>query len=525
MVTLLLKLSLQWGLALLSLAAPRGLGSQRRRRLSHLLLLPLEFGLAVGLTLGLAAPLKAQPAPDASLNNQATYSYSVDNSGRTWTGYGAVSLGRSLIDPFGTLLGCGGAPLPNYQGFTLALYNPLPGDATQSELGSLVSLTPTELPDIPGNGVPSGLAPNTTNANLYSLSSQGTYNFLLDAAQGQVDVGRTYLLVVNPPVGTPYVQRRVKLQILSNGGGVITYRATSLDGQPITATGATQIDQQTVQVNNAAQAGLQLSALNLVTTLCNARQLQLTKSGDRAVAQPGDTVIYRVLVRNQTDISLQNFTFTDTLPLGFRLVAGSARAALADQTYPVQVNQSGSTVEFQVDAAAVLPVGEALSVVYAAQLTPDAIRGTGRNSALVTARRSDTGGLLRDGPATHRLRIDPGLLSDCGTLIGRVFEDLNFDGEQQNGEPGIPYAVIFLDDGNRITTDERGIFSLANVLPGYRSGTLDPLSIPGYELAPNQVFIERNSTSRLVHLAPGGMVRMNFGVMAQSQAEGSENEL
>ncbi|MGB3199457.1 MAG: hypothetical protein WBA99_01055 [Nodosilinea sp.] len=518
MVTHILKLLRKGGLTLFYQAQQGSLMARSpHRRWFRRGLIGL---LGLGLVLGLAAPLTAQTEPN--LDNQVTYSYSDGSGGFTWTGYGSVSLGVTLIDPFGTLLGCGGAPLPNYLGFTMGLYNPLPGDATQSELGTLVALTPTELPDNPGNGVPAGLAPNVANANPYNLSTQGTYNFLLDPARGQVDVGRTYLLVVTPPPGTPYVQRRIKLQILRNSGGVIAYRATSLDGQPIAASGATQVEQQTLQINDAAQTGLQLSALNLATTLCNARQLQLTKSGDRAVAQPGDTVIYRVLVRNQTDTPLQDLTFTDTLPLGFRLVAGSARAALAQQTYPVQVNQSGSTVEFQVDGAVSLPIGEALSLVYAAQLTPDAIRGTGQNSALVAARRSDTGALLRDGPASHRLRIDPGLLSDCGTLIGRVFEDRNFDGEQQAEEPGLPYAVIFLDDGNRITTDERGIFSLANVLPGYRSGTLDPLSIPGYELAPNRVFIERNSASRLVHLAPGGMVRMNFGVMPQ--AGGGNND-
>jgi hypothetical protein len=172
----------------------------------------------------------------------------------------------------------------------------------------------------------------------------------------------------------------------------------------------------------------------------------------------------------------------------------------------------------------VLQGGEALKLVYAVQLTPDAVRGTGRNSVIATAYRSDMNYRLREGPASHRLRVDSGLLSDCGTLIGRVFEDRNFDGEQQSGEPGIANAVIFLDDGNRITTDERGLFSLANVLPGYRSGTLDPLSIPGYELAPNRQFIEGNSASRLVHLAPGAMVRMNFGVMPTSSPGGGGND-
>jgi hypothetical protein len=113
---------------------------------------------------------------------------------------------------------------------------------------------------------------------------------------------------------------------------------------------------------------------------------------------------------------------------------------------------------------------------------------------------------------SYQLAIRQGLLRDTGTLIGRVFIDKNFDGEQQPNEPGVPNAVVFLDDGNRITTDANGLFSVQSVAAGYRTGVLDLGSLPGYTLAPNLYFSERNSRSRLVKLAPGGMVRMNFAV-------------
>ncbi|MGB3695484.1 MAG: hypothetical protein WA999_22465, partial [Spirulinaceae cyanobacterium] len=115
--------------------------------------------------------------------------------------------------------------------------------------------------------------------------------------------------------------------------------------------------------------------------------------------------------------------------------------------------------------------------------------------------------------------VDPGILADCGTLIGRVFVDKNFDGEQQNNEPGVPNAVIMLEDGNRITTDADGLFSVASVHAGYHAGTLDFTSLPGYTIAPNIKFSERNSQSRLVRLAPGGMARMNFAVTPTFQEE------
>ncbi len=69
-----------------------------------------------------------------------------------------------------------------------------------------------------------------------------------------------------------------------------------------------------------------------------------------------------------------------------------------------------------------------------------------------------------------------------------------------------------MENGNRITTDPNGLFSVANVLPGNHTGALDLSSLPGYTLAPNRKFKERNSQSRLVRLQPGGLVRMNFAV-------------
>jgi hypothetical protein len=179
---------------------------------------------------------------------------------------------------------------------------------------------------------------------------------------------------------------------------------------------------------------------------------------------------------------------------------------------PVTVNtlSDNRTITFAAETS--IPSGQVLNIAYAAQLTPDALRGSGENLAIVNAQRADNRLAVKDGPAVHRLRIRPGIIADCGTLIGRVFVDKNFDGEQQPGEPGVPNAVIFMEDGNRVTTDANGLFSVANVLPGNHTGTLDLSSIPGYTIAPNLYFSERNSRSRLVRLEPGGMARMNFAV-------------
>ena len=268
---------------------------------------------------------------------------------------------------------------------------------------------------------------------------------------------------------------------------------------------------QTTNVENQAgaqftdAAGTVQSVQSNPTTLqasgASSAALTIIKTADRGAAEPGDVVVYRLLVRNPSDQPAGPITIVDELPLGMQFIEDSVN------TTPLQfANVTTSNRTFTLDfGGASLAPGQELSVVYAALATPDAGRGSGRNVAqAITPGASST--------ATYELAIRPGILADCGTLVGRVFVDKNFDGEQQAGEPGVPNASVFLDDGNRILTDPDGLFSVINVLSGNRVGTLELTSLPGYTLAPNLYRLADNSQSRLVRLSPGGLARMNFGV-------------
>jgi uncharacterized repeat protein (TIGR01451 family) len=468
-------------------------------------------------------PVAAENTGVVNVSNQATYTYQDTASNNQYIGItSTLNLNPGpLVDPLGRILGCAGQLLPDYTGFSMSVYETNPNDPTGTELGQLVDLTRTEVPDIPNNNIPGGKTPNSENVNPYFITNNpaGVYNFLFDPNKGQTDPGRTYILVVNPPANSIYQQRRIKIEILNSTGAInnsiVRYIATSLDGQPISLTGDTRVEDTVVLVANAEVEGLDLLAFNFTTNMCQANQMQIIKTGDRAAAEPGDTVIYRLSVRNLSDAALSNVVVTDNLPLGFNFVAKSVRGEIDGQSVAVSATRNGSTVTFSTNVN--IPVGKVLNIAYAAQLTTDSLRGTGKNSAIANALRADNQFSIKDGPATHQLRIRPGIVSDCGTIIGRVFVDKNFDGEQQPGEPGVPNAVIFLQDGNRITTDPNGLFSVANALPGSHAGVLDLTSVPGYKLAPNKKFRERNSQSRLVRLEPGGLVRMNFAITPISE--------
>jgi uncharacterized repeat protein (TIGR01451 family) len=464
--------------------------------------------LSAGLLYPILIPTSAARAQTGFIyTNQAAVEY---QDPVTETNFAATSgnpITTQLVDPLGRITGCGGETLPSYEGFSVALYD----TANGIDLGALIHLTPTEVPDIPGNGIPVGSFPNTQNSNPYFLanSSNGRYSFLLDDTKGQLALGRNYILLINPAIGSNFRQRRVAIRITGRTGNTVSYTATSLDGAGLaTDPGATTLS-EFLTIGDAGSVGLTVSFQGLQTCVGPAQALQISKSGDRVAAEPGDTVVYRVSVRNLISSPVSNIVLIDTLPLGFNFLENSVRAG-ADSTpiAGVTTQRNGPTVTFTVPG--LLPAGSTLNVVYAALLTPDALRGSGVNSAVTQGQGPR--GFVKDGPATYKVRVRAGILSDGGTLIGRVFVDKNFDGEQQADEPGMPNAVVFLEDGTRITTDPKGLFSVANVLPGAHTGVLDLSSLPGYTLAPNLYFIERNSQSRLVRMAPGGLARMNFGV-------------
>jgi hypothetical protein len=523
------------------------------------------------------------PSAPPKITNQAEYEY--NDPGNPNTLVNGISnkviadpfLG--LTDPLGKITGCDGKKLPNYKGFSVGLYEAAPN---KLDLAAKLVLPITFVKPNIEDRIPTAdsIAPNLGNENPYKLLEfgDGQYNFLF--SRDQIVIGKSYIIVVNAPPGSSYGERRVRIDLTSFNNGVLSYRATSLDGKPIKTSDETPNNPQptvkdenglpVVIVNDAAR--IALVGIGVCDNDNAGERATITKSADRATAEVGDTVVYRIALKNNSRIlpksndpdapksndqdDMLDPIVTDTLPLGMTVIPNSVKAQIYDdstaslRTVPVTLTKRGDKTCFQIGTVAtnalvtsldssglcsssrslttvgapkfVIPSGKVVNLVYAVTLDTDAIRGTGKNVAKLTGISNnasldpgDSANFRRDittDEAFAIINIRQGLIRDTGTLIGRVFVDKNFDGQQQPNEPGIPNAVIFMDDGNRITTDLNGLFSVQSVVAGYRAGALDLSSLPGYSLAPNLHFSERNSRSRLVKLAPGGIARMNFGV-------------
>jgi CshA-type fibril repeat protein len=102
----------------------------------------------------------------------------------------------------------------------------------------------------------------------------------------------------------------------------------------------------------------------------------------------------------------------------------------------------------------------------------------------------------------------------CSDVIGKVFDDQDHDGQQDDGESGIAGARLATVNGDIITTDEYGRYSIpCAAIPQDIGSTfllkLDPRSLPtGYRLT--------TENPKTVRLTQGTMRRMNFGATISS---------
>jgi hypothetical protein len=127
-----------------------------------------------------------------------------------------------------------------------------------------------------------------------------------------------------------------------------------------------------------------------------------------------------------------------------------------------------------------------------------------------SARVTETDGepLAPEATASIEIMIEP--VFDCGDVVGKVFDDVNGDGYQNDGEPGLPGVRIATVKGFLVTTDKYGRFHIACAdLPDKRVGSnfimkVDTRTLPsGYSLT--------TENPRVIRLTAGKRVKLRFG--------------
>ena len=238
----------------------------------------------------------------------------------------------------------------------------------------------------------------------------------------------------------------------------------------------------------------------------------ITKEALKSRASVGDLVPYRLRVENMTNLSLAGITLMDTQAAGFQLASESLRLRRAGADGILETGDDEFS-ELAVAGARPIDIGpfslaesEVIFVEYVMRVGSGVSLGMQRNLA-----QPYIGGEIVGNSAIADVEVTADPIFDLTTLLGKVFEDRNGNGYQDEGEPGIAGARIGTVKGEWILTDQYGRYSLPGVDPGQNAWgrkailKLDIASLPeGAQLT--------TENPRVLRITGGLMNQIDFGV-------------
>lgn len=232
-------------------------------------------------------------------------------------------------------------------------------------------------------------------------------------------------------------------------------------------------------------------------------RLKITKTADRAAASIGDLVTYALKVENGGDSPVAGITVSDLMPRGLSYVKGST--FMDGRAAP---DPTSSAPRSFVWTGPALDGGGSFVLTYRAVVGPDARPGEAVNRASCTG--TSVGRAVASNTGSVKITVTQGVFTTKGTVIGRVFVDRNGNGRSDSGE-GTAGAALYLEDGTRVITDEKGKFSISGIEPGTHVLRLDETSLPtGLEPVPASGRFMGDGASQFVDMTPGGLFKANF---------------
>jgi uncharacterized repeat protein (TIGR01451 family) len=227
--------------------------------------------------------------------------------------------------------------------------------------------------------------------------------------------------------------------------------------------------------------------------------LTISKTTPLTNVVKGQLVPYTIVVGNPSGSVGDGTDIRDQMPAGFSYRKGTASV---DGTLR-EPAINGRTLDWTgVNVAPQSTHTVKLMLVVGAGVQP----GTFTNNA----QAYNPGGVSVSGVASATVRVIPDALFDCSDIVGKVFDDKNGNGVQDEGERGIAGARVISARGWVITADADGKFHVAcAAIPDPDRGSnfvmkLDERSLP-------TGFVVTTENPRSVRVTDGKMTQLNFG--------------
>lgn len=227
--------------------------------------------------------------------------------------------------------------------------------------------------------------------------------------------------------------------------------------------------------------------------------LFVTKTTPMINVARGDLVPYTITVTNTETAPTGMVTVRDQLPPGFRYRDGSATTNGVKAAAVVE----GGFVSWPATT-----FGSKEKKTFSLMLTVGA--GVGDGDYVNRAWGATPAGAPFTNVGAATVRIVPDPTFDCPDIIGKVFDDRNANGVQEDGEPGIPAVRLATANGLLITSDAEGRFHVpCPMTPDQDRGSNFVLKLDARSLPSGFRLTTENPAS--IRVTRGKMVKLNFG--------------
>jgi len=211
--------------------------------------------------------------------------------------------------------------------------------------------------------------------------------------------------------------------------------------------------------------------------------IALTKTGDKATVEIGDTVRYTLTVTVTAGALPRQTTIVDRLPAGVTYVPGTAM--VGDKPIADPRGGVGPTLAFDLGP---MPAGRQLVLRYRARVGVGAMQGDGINRAQAHACSVPSGcvdggfnplpGSVPTNPAAYRIRVTGGVFTTDACVLGKIYVDCNGNHIQDPEELGIPGVRLIMQDGTTLISDSEGKYSICGIPARSAVMKVDPITLP-----------------------------------------------
>lgn len=238
---------------------------------------------------------------------------------------------------------------------------------------------------------------------------------------------------------------------------------------------------------NVGATGVMVDAMN-----GEVNPAKLAVSASKKRVAPGDAIGINASFNNASGNTLSDVELRATIPRGFDYAAKSIRVNGNPATY-----REGSLI---IPIGTMAP-GEVFSTSFVMLVTSGVKLGTETSMEFTIVGSS---ALSETASLKFVIQGDP--VFEQGTIIGKVFNDLNQNTVQDKGEDGVPWVRLYTEEGIGIVTDENGLYHIPGVTPGRHVVKID-----GHSLPEGTKFITEEAY--LVKTTAGIMNKANFAVL------------